>query len=143
MKELTAAQVFAADDCRIEKLEIPQWDGFVYVKTLTSADRDQWEEDVVAARGRNENPNARARLAVLAVCDSTGRELFTAKDIDRLAAKSGAALDLILEKARDLNKITDQDLADLEKNSESATTDSPGTGSVSRSASRSRKRSSR
>ena len=68
----------------------------------------------------------RARFAVLVASDGEGNALFTAADIPALTAKSSSALERILLAGMKLNRWTEQDIADLEKNSEGDRPDASG-----------------
>jgi hypothetical protein len=61
---------------KIQKLAIPEWGGEVYIRALSGADRDAFEECIVSEQQKAEVekrtffPRAiRARFAIYAVCD--------------------------------------------------------------------------
>jgi hypothetical protein len=138
MADLTADQILAADDLPREQVEVPEWGGTVWVRTLTGRERDAWEETFVKvqrnAKGRvlsvKENlTNIRARLSALVICDSAGTRLFTDAQVNELAAKSGAALDRVFDTAQRINKMSDQDIEELAGNLESGQSDDSGSDS--------------
>ena len=112
---LTRDAILAADDLPRELVNVPEWGGSVYVRTLTGGERDQFEAALLGSgRGRKADPaermrNFRARLAAFVLCDEQGTALFTQADVDALGAKSAAALDRIVEVASRLNHLSKTD----------------------------------
>ena len=97
---------------------------FVYVRQMTGRERDKFEQTLI-----KENKNAeggfekalddfRAKLAVCTVCDEKGNLLLTPADASTLSqCMSAARLEKIVNKAQELNKITEEDKENLTKNS--------------------------
>jgi hypothetical protein len=108
---LSRDQILAADDIRIVEVEVPEWGGTVCVRTFSAADRALFE------LGTNDVRDVRERLAAATICDEAGNLLFSAADVEALGKKSGAALDRVFAKARKLNRLTNRDMEELEKNS--------------------------
>lgn len=118
---LSKADILKAEDFEIEKVAVPEWGGDVCVRSMTARERDRLEAELLKWRqAGNTDINFRARLCVKTVCDENGKLLFTEKDADELGKKSAKALDRILPVAQKLNGLTDQDVEQLEKNSETA-----------------------
>lgn len=118
--QLSREMILAAEDLPMERVDVPEWGGFVYVRTLTGEERDRYEDGCFVGIGRKRAytlRNVRARLAVLAVCDETGGRLFTDIDVGSLGAKGAAALDRVFEVAQRLSGVSDGDVEDLAKNS--------------------------
>lgn len=101
----------------VERVPVPEWqpDGEVLVKTMTGAERDAFEQEVVAAGDRLDN--IRARIAAHTCVDEQGKRLFSPDDIQALGRTSCVALDRVFDAARRLNKLSKQDVEELEKNS--------------------------
>lgn len=117
-KGLTAKEILAASDIEIERVEIPEWKGFIYVKGMTGAERDQYEADMVTAKGPDEKrvidmSDLRAKLGSMAICDEDGNRLFTEKDVRALTKKSAAALQRVFKVAQRLSGLSDEDLEEL------------------------------
>lgn len=109
-------QALKADDLPIEKVPVPEWapagdphpdEWYVLVKTLTGAQRDEFESSQVEmdrkGRPKKNTENLRARLVVLCAVDESGAPLFSKYDIPDLGRKSSKALDRIYEKAAEMN----------------------------------------
>lgn len=117
---LTAEDILSADDIAIEKMPVPEWGGYVFVKTLTGEERDQIEAAVVKVDPRTGRPieakmeKLRALVAFYGLCDETGKRLFTdQKQIDALGKKSAAALDRVVAKIQALAAMSPADIETL------------------------------
>jgi len=84
---------------------------------MTGRERDSFEQGLLLGKGKVNLENVRARLCALTVVDDTGARLFKDKDVTELGNKSAAALDRVYEVAQRLNRISGEDVEELEKNS--------------------------
>ncbi len=118
-KLLTRDAILGVNDLPTCDVEIKAWGGTVRVRSLTGAERDQFEADLIAARhaGGVSPGNIRARFAAMCIVDEDGKNLFTADDIERLGGKSGTALDLIYQAVLKFNALTEADVEELAGNS--------------------------
>jgi hypothetical protein len=120
-KCLSKESILGCDDLPSQEVNIPEWGGSVWVKTMSGADRERFETaHQVEAKAVAKSNTLRARLAVYSVCDETGKAMFEEKDIPALAKKSGAALDRIFEVSLKLNKIGSEDISELEGESKAS-----------------------
>jgi len=138
MKILDRESLLLKQVLAIEKVELGEG-AYVFVRQMTGRERDQWEQslmkEVKTKKGMGEFVRSledfRAKLAVHTVCDEHGVNLLKPNDAALLSMNMGAArLELIVNKAQELNKITEEDKEDLVKNlergqSEDSTSDSP------------------
>ena len=108
--------ILKADDLPKELVEVPEWGGSVYVRTLRGNDRDSFEQSLVGKKQKMSLDNVRARFAVLTICDESGTRLFTDADAKALGDKSAAALDRVFAVAQRLNGFSQEDVEDLAKN---------------------------
>ena len=115
MKILSKSEILEADDLPRELVEVPEWGGALYVRTMTGSERDAFEAAIL---GKNNAgfKNIRARLTALTTTDEAGNRLFEEGEVDALGKKSAAALDRVFSVAQRLNSMTQQDVEDLEKN---------------------------
>ena len=110
--------ILNSDDLPRKEVEVEQWGGSVWVRTLTGTERDQFEASCVQSKGKNRSmnmENIRARLCVLTMCNDTGERLFDARDIQALGKKSAMCLDLIFAVAQKLNGLGSDDVEELAK----------------------------
>lgn len=116
---LTRQQILDADDRQTIMLDVPEWGGFVKLRTIDGTERGRLEYDVQGPTGKSATSFAalKARVVALTVVDDDGAQLFTPADIPLLNAKSGAAIDRVFEAACKLNRLRPSDIEDLTKNS--------------------------
>jgi hypothetical protein len=103
--------ILAADDLPREVVPTPEWGPAVHevwVRGLTAAERDAYEQGLlVTGRGttriREKIENLRAAFCVRIMVDENGERVFTDKDVAALGDKSGAVLDRIWDKGRELS----------------------------------------
>ena len=99
---------------------------FVFVKQMNGTARDRFERtlsvEVKNEEGATEYQRAlgnfRAKLAVCTLSDEKGNLLLKEEDVESLSDNMSAGrLELIVNKAQELNKISDKDKDNLVKNS--------------------------
>ena len=113
---LTKDQILScATDLPTEEVQVPEWGGSVFVRTMSGIERDSFEQSILDAK-KTGLVNVRARLAVRVVCDSSGARIFDDADAAALGKKSGKALDRIFDVAQRLSGIGAKEVAELEKN---------------------------
>ena len=129
MNILSREQILQAKDLVTEVVEVPEWSGSVLVKSLTGAERDQYEAAIVEQKGRDTKVNmrnARARLVALSVVDEEGKRLFSPNDVSLLGTKSAAALQRVFNVSMRLSGISAEDVRELtEELEENPFEDSP------------------
>lgn len=119
MNVLTKNAILSQSDREIEMVEVPEWGGVVFVRSLSGEERDQFEASIIERNGRDVRTNLRnlrARLVVLAACDESGNPIFSPGDADALGAKSAAALDRIFSVAQRLSGLRENDVQELAEN---------------------------
>ena len=110
---LSKDSILNKDDLPRELVEVPEWSGSVYVRTLSGTERDKFESSMVTKSEKPNLENVRARFAVLTICDAEGKRLFTHADADKLGKKSAAALDRVFAVAQRLNGFSSSDQKEL------------------------------
>jgi hypothetical protein len=115
---LSAEQILKANDqADIKKIDVPEWGGFVYVRIMSGKERDRWELLVSKSVDKPQTANIRASLCAMTICDEKGKRVFTDNQIESLGAKSSTALDRVFSVSKTINRLSDDDLEELEKNS--------------------------
>jgi hypothetical protein len=108
MPALTKDDILQARDLgNVEPVEVPEWGGTVYVRTMTGIEQDTYdremyfidEEDTVVMK----RENIREKLLVRTLCDENGNRIFSDGDVALLADKSAAAIRRLSEVAQRLN----------------------------------------
>ena len=133
--------ILTADDLRREPVEVPEWGVTVYVRSLTGAELDEYQMAVAdaekkAAERNGHGPilglrNHRAKLVQIATVDADGKPIFCPGDEVLLGRRNAKAINRVYEKAVELCGLSDEERAEIAKNSESGT--DTGSDSVSRS----------
>ena len=119
MQELTRDTILAAKDINVERVDVPEWDGFVHVRTLTGEERDSFEQRAVNARhgDRIDLRGLKAHLVALALCDKDGNRIIeTPEQVKQLGQKSAAALDRLFTVAQRMAGLSDEDVQELSDN---------------------------
>lgn len=111
---------------RVE-VQVPELGDSVFVRAMTARERDQFE----TANTKAKAVDFRARLVIACTCDETGVDVFKIEDLEVITNLSSSALDPIVTAALKINKYTDEDKAELEKNSETPRTPSTPSPSAS------------
>jgi len=129
---LTKDAILNSQDIETGVVEVPEWGGSVRLKVLTGAQRDEWEQEAQGRR-RGEGKNAKmdtrglkASLLYRCIVDVEGDQMFGKEDLSLLNSKSSRALERVWDKAVEMNGIGDDEVAELEKNSEGSPSDSSG-----------------
>ena len=120
--------ILAVQDNKLQKVNVPEWGMDVFIRSFCGSERDAFEAEMVASgNGAKRLANMRARLAVRALCDETGKRLFEDSDAEALGQKSAAALDRIITAIQSLNALGDKEVKHLGE----ASTDTPSVNSGS------------
>lgn len=113
--------ILSVADLPRERVEVPEWGGAVFVRTLTGKERDAFEKSLVTGKGKQMQltlSNVRGRLAVQAIVDEEGQRIFSDADADALGDKSALALERIFEVAMRLAGLKEEDVDELMGESE-------------------------
>ena len=120
---LNRDDILAVLDIKIEKVEVPEWGGSVFIKSMTGAEKDAYDDSICDLDGQEVVMNmvdASAKLCAKTICDKDGKRLFTKKDILALGKKNGRALERCSKVARRLSGYKKDDIPTILKNSKSA-----------------------
>jgi hypothetical protein len=119
---LSREQILAADDIAKEPVQVPEWgDDVVIVKGMTGTERDEFEQSM-RRNGELDLRNARAKMLVRVIVNEGGNRIFTDADAPSLGKKSGAILGRLYETAAKLSGLGEEEEAEIEGNSDAATT---------------------
>lgn len=108
--------ILAAADLPRREVQVPEWGGSVYVRSMTGDERDAWEQWLLDTKDGKRR--IRARYCALVMVDGKGERLFsdTDQDVEALGKKSAAALDKVFSAALSLNGMNAEDQEALEGN---------------------------
>ena len=122
-------KIFSAVDLKTERVDVPEWGVTVYVRTLSGAQRDEFEQGLQDSKSEGAGIDIRglkARLAVLATVDDDGEAVFQPGDEEALQNKSAAPLDRLYQAASRLSGLSPEDAEELVGNSASGQSDDSG-----------------
>lgn len=122
MALLGKEDILKAVDRPTETVSVPEWGGEVLVRGCDGGGRDEYFASMTILRrdGRQgvDATNATAKLVARCIIDpATDEPMFTQQDVDALGRKSGAALNRVFDVAQRLSGLSDEDMADLGKDS--------------------------
>jgi len=113
---LTRDEILNAPDIQVEKVEVPEWGGEIFVKGMTGSERDSFEAGLITNPGKDSKvnfSNLRAKLCALTICDENGKRLFSESDVRDLSKKSATALQRVFTVAQKLSGLTQADIEEL------------------------------
>lgn len=126
-KLLNRETLLTKEDLKVEKVEFD--DGtFVCVRQMTARERDRYERTLMKAIRDPKKGNKtvdyetniedfRAKLAVHTICDEKGELILKSGDYEKLSESiSAAKIEKIINKAQELNAISEEDKEALTKN---------------------------
>jgi hypothetical protein len=95
--------IFACEFPKPVPVATPEWpdfDGKLFVRMLSAAERDRYEERIA----EGDHANWRARLVAMAACDAEGKRLFEDADAERLGELPSNLIERLWRAANDLGK---------------------------------------
>ncbi len=115
---LSKQQILDAHDIKIEKVEVHEWVGSIYIKVMNAIQRDKFETFVYNRKDQKDLRGMRVLLCQLCICDAEGNQLFESDDdVKALEKKSGSALMVVFQAAQKLNALQPDDVGGMEENS--------------------------
>jgi hypothetical protein len=116
---LTRDEIVGVDDITKAEVQVPEWGGTVYVKTLRGTDRDAFEESL----SKEKDKPFRSRFLVMTLCDERGSLLFKPEQVAALGEKSSLVLNRVFDAAWAINYFTPEKVEELGKDSPSGQSD--------------------
>lgn len=99
---LSRDQILGIQDIKVKELQVPEWNGSVFIRQLTRGEQDEYlkmqfsttavETDLRVRRQKVLNMSFYghdAWLCVHGICDDKGTPIFTDKDLEVLKRKNG------------------------------------------------------
>ena len=121
---LSKNAILKTDDRVQEEVEVPEWGGHVIVRSISGAERDNFEKGLSDDKGKVNISNIRAKLCAITMVDADRKPLFSGtSDVVALGNKSAAALDRVFTVAKRLNGLLETDIKEIVKNSEATRAD--------------------
>lgn len=118
MKALNFNDVLGADDLPIVDVEVPQWGGFVGVRTLRADERAEIEKHF-AKKKPSDDPGGFRRLLLKSTLVNPDKTPFIPEGDEyatQFMKKNAEAIETLFEKACELNGFRQKDVEQIEKN---------------------------
>jgi hypothetical protein len=130
---LARDDILAADDRPVEEVEVPEWGGWVLVRGMTGKQRDEYFASQAKQHGKKVVQDiAQATAKIVARCivdpEDHTRRMFTDRDVALLGERSSAALERVGSVAARLSGLSEEDMEELGKDSESTPSDDTSSG---------------
>lgn len=116
---LNKDQIFSSDDIKFQDVDVPEWGGSVRISVMSAKARDAYEASTIKVVGKKIEPdlvNARAKLVAACAINEDGKLMFTPAEIEKLGAKSSAAIERLADVASRLNGLSNEAIEDTVKN---------------------------
>lgn len=112
---LSRESIFGVEDRPKYEVEISEWGGSVFVRTLPARDiRKMWK----LCGNLDTDELAFVKIAILGTIDDQGNPLWTSADEEALGKKSPFAIDKIAKKLIEIHSYSDEKVEDARKKSE-------------------------
>jgi len=99
---LSASDIMDAKDIETVDVDIPEWGGFVRLRTLSGEDAVRFVELV-----KNDPTGAALKIVALSAVDDSGNQLFTHEQVELLKRKSMKAIMRLQKEAMRLNGLSE------------------------------------
>lgn len=115
MAMLTKDDILSAKDRKTTVMNVPEWGGDITLSSLSSQDRDRYEEALTSEKV-DRFDNIVAQFVAKSIVDDKGVRVFAEKDIAELGLRSGVVMLRVFLEARKLNDLTEEDVKEVAKN---------------------------
>jgi len=127
---LTKAEILKAAAARMgaEAVPVPEWDGDVFVRSISSKQRDLLDEIFRSGTDRADAwVGVRATVVSWSLCDADGvPHGYTPEEIAVLADADAGPIERLFDAASRLSRLGKHDVEKLEKNSEATRANASG-----------------
>lgn len=122
---LTKQDILKVKDSVLERVDVPEWNGEVFLRSITASERGQIEAAAASFRESKGKDSSFARtftvkIVALSLCDESGARLFSDDEVAQLGQKNARVIARLAEQAQRLSGFSKEDLDELEKNSSGA-----------------------
>ncbi len=119
-KEKIRETILASDDLPRESINVPEWGMDLHIRTLTGAEREDFENVVQhasAGKGGMDLRGLKIKLVLSTLCTEDGELVFDSTDQLLLNGKSASAIDRIFQVSQRLSGLTNEDADEMVENS--------------------------
>ncbi len=113
-KALSKSEILGASDVTVEALDVPEWGGRVYLRTMSGSDYDAFSELAAASPG---GVGLRADIVSRCLCDENGQpQQWSAEEVVALGERAGHVLDRVAAAALRISGISKDAIEETKKN---------------------------
>lgn len=98
---------------RVQSVDVPGLHGHVHVREMTCGEREEFEVAHIDAAKQD----FAARLVAFTACDEACKPIFTRADVADISKLPASIVHPIAQASIKLNKLTEEDVSELQKNS--------------------------
>jgi hypothetical protein len=116
-RDLTIEDILTLEDKEIQRVEIEQWDGFIYIRLLSAKERSEIEDLFTKMQGKNlDSGKFRKELLKRTWVTKSGNPMLTDEAIaQHVMNKSATAIEEIFETSCEINAFRKKDVEELKK----------------------------
>lgn len=115
-KTLTKSLIFSANRNAMERVEVPEWGGAVFVRSVRGNEWMEFRDAVMNRQGEVIENTMMARLVALTICDAGGKRLFANDDWELVNELPLSPLMRVFRVAMKFNNLDDGDVEELSGN---------------------------
>lgn len=117
MKELHINDILTVEDKTFEKVEIPEWNGFVFIRVMSAKERSEVEDIYMrVSELKKDTGKFRKELLKRTLCNSKGEPIITDEAIaEHMMGKSALVIERLFETACVVNGFRERDVETLKK----------------------------
>lgn len=116
-RDLSIADLLGTDDKKIDRLPIPEWGGYIYLRNMSATERSEIE-DLFSKIVESKTGSGKFRSELLrrTWCDAQGNLVLEDKAVaEHMMKKSASAIERIFDKACEINAFRQKDVEVLKK----------------------------
>jgi len=106
----------SAKSFKLGELELPELGGKIFLRVISSRERDAIEQEISNAKGTANLQNIRAKMVIRAVSDADGKRVFSDADADLVGDMPAPLVGKIFDAACKHNGMTGEAVEDARKN---------------------------
>jgi len=116
MKNLTIQDILGIEDKKIEPLDIPEWEGTVYLRIMSAQERSELEDIFIKMKANAQTGKFRKEMLKRTLVDVTGQHLISDDAVaTHVMKKNALVIESIFEKACEVNGFRERDVETLKK----------------------------
>jgi len=110
---LSKDDIFKAKDFEIKEIEVPEWGGSIFIKSMSGYARAKLVADV---QNKIDLDKLQLRVLINCICDSEGKLLFSEADLQKLGTKNPEVLSMLEKECCKISGIGTEAEGTIEKN---------------------------